>query len=229
LEFAPMLLKDGPASIADEFQYPAQRDWQTNAAAQRYGQRRSPAFDRRFHREDAIIGRWLDELPESALVLDAPCGTGRLVEPVTRRGLRYLGVDISSAMIAEATARVDSALVLGFYRADAARLPFKDDSVDCVIVWRLLHHIPDVAVRRAILSEAARVTRRTVLLSFHHPCSLAALRKKLQRQVLRKGNGVEFTARVLTQDAESAGLRLAETQGFHKFVSINWFARLDKT
>jgi SAM-dependent methyltransferase len=209
-------------------QYPAQRDWQTTKAAVRYRIRRSPDFDRRFHREEAIIGCWLDLLPARSLILDAPCGAGRLIEPITKRGLRYLGADISAAMLDEAKAQSSSPLVEGFHHADAAHLPFADESVDCVVVWRLLHHIRDVGVRKAILSEAARVTRRMVLLSFHHPWSPAALRKKFQRRFLGKGNGTEFTAGRLARDAAEGGLRLVETRGFRKYVSINWFARLEK-
>jgi hypothetical protein len=67
-----------------------------------------------------------------------------------------------------------------------------------------------------------------VLLSFHHSWSPAALRKKFQRRFLGKGNGVEFTARRLAREAGEGGLRLVETRGFRKFVSINWFACLGK-
>jgi len=219
-----MLLKDS----IDAFSYPAQRDWQTTAAAKRYGQRRTSQFDRRFEREDRIIGRWLDDLPKGSIVLDAPCGTGRLIEPITRRGLRYIGVDISPAMIDEARTRAASPIVHGFHVADVAQLPFPDSSVDCVVVWRLLHHIQSPEARAAIFSEAARVTRRTVLVSFHHPFSAAALRKKFYRRFLGKGNGVEFTAARLAREAMSCGLRLAATQGYRKYVSINWFACLEK-
>jgi ubiquinone/menaquinone biosynthesis C-methylase UbiE len=219
-----MLLEDR----VDSFHYPAQRDWQTTKAAKRYRERRSPEFDRRFDREDEIIGRWLDELPPESIVLDVPCGAGRLIEPVTRRRLRYVGADISPAMLDEARSRAPSPMVHGFHLADAAALPFADDSVDCVIIWRLLHHVRNAEVRRAILCEAARVTRRSVLLSFHHPFSVAALRKKFYRRFLGKGNGVEFTAARLAREAKECGLLLSETQGYRKYVSINWFARLEK-
>lgn len=220
---------DSDETLPQALSYPAQRDWQTTKAAVRYRLRRTPAFDRRFHHEESIIGRWLDLLPEGATVLDAPCGSGRLIDPITKRGLRYLGVDISPAMLAEAESQSTSPLISGFHLADAARLPFADDSVDCVVIWRLLHHIRDESVRKSILGEAARVSRGMVLLSFHHPWSLAALRKKFQRRFLRKGNGVEFTERRLAHDAAECGLRLVETQGFCKYVSINWFACLAKS
>lgn len=41
-------------------------------------------------------------------------------------------------------------------RADAARLPFADDSFDAVLIRDLLHHVPS---RRAVLAEALRVLR----------------------------------------------------------------------
>lgn len=41
-------------------------------------------------------------------------------------------------------------------RADAARVPFADDSFDAVLIRDLLHHVPS---RRAVLAEALRVLR----------------------------------------------------------------------
>ena len=54
---------------------------------------------------------------------------------------------------------------------------FADRAFDCVIMWRFLHHIGSATTRQAILREAARVTRRKVLVSFHHPISFTHWRK----------------------------------------------------
>src|SRR5882672_4251551 len=101
-------------------QYPAQRSWQSPEAAAKYRGTRTPSSDHRYFREEAIVNAWLDDLPHDALVLDVPCGTGRLVRTIIGRGFRYLGADISEAMIAEATQQANSPLVQGFIHADAA-------------------------------------------------------------------------------------------------------------
>src|SRR5262249_13644017 len=100
-------------------------------------------------------------------------------------------------------------------------------SFDCVIIWRLFHHIGSRGLRLAILSEAARVARRRVLVSFHHLLSFTALRKILQR-TLGRGGGHAMTHWQLERQAGACGLRLVATRSFRKYVSINWFALLAK-
>lgn len=208
--------------------YPAMDQWQSTKNAAAYVGTRQPGRFHRYEQEEAIMNHWLDTLPANALVLDIPCGTGRFVKTVIGHGFRYIGGDISQAMIDQARQVTDSPLVQPFLHADAAKLPLEDNSVDCVIVWRLLHHIRDEGARKAILAEACRVSRRAVILSFHHPCSFTALRKKLKRAVLGRGNGAEISVGRLRREAGERGLDLVETRGFRKYVSINWFALLQK-
>jgi hypothetical protein len=73
------------------------------------------------------------------------------------------------------------------------------------------------------------VSRRRVILSFHHPLSFTFIRKYLRRALLGKGHGTEFTQWRLRREARECGLELIETRGFRKYVSINWFACLVKT
>jgi len=210
-------------------QHSAQRDWQSPEAAADYRRKRDPARFHRYHQEEAVLAAWLDGLPAGALVLDVPCGTGRWIRTLTRRGLRYIGGDVSLAMIGEARTVVEADQTLGFVNADVGRLPFADRSVDCVIIWRLLHHVGQAEYRQAMLREAARISRGKVLVSFHHPMSFTHLRKAVQRKLSgRASRGSVITHWRLKREAEGCGLRLIETKGFRKFVSINWFACLGK-
>jgi len=207
--------------------------WQAPEAAAAYRLSRRPGRSKRFDREESILGTWLDVLEENSLVLDIPCGTGRCLPSIVGRGLWYIGADISPAMIAEARDvaqhQPHPELVQEFVVADAEHLQFADNSVDCVVMWRFLHHVRDPKIRRNILREAARVSRSAVLISFHHPLSFTNLRKCLQRIVTGDTHGsAAFTQWRLAREARECGLRLAETKGFRKYVSINWFACLTK-
>ena len=118
---------------------------------------------------------------------------------------------------------------LGFINADTEHLPFRDRSVDCVIIWRLLHHLRNATIRQAMLREAARVTRAKVLVSFHHPFSFTHWRKVFQRAVLRRDlSGHAVSHWRLKREAEACGLRMTDVQGFRKYVSVNWFACFEK-
>jgi demethylmenaquinone methyltransferase/2-methoxy-6-polyprenyl-1,4-benzoquinol methylase len=93
-------------------------------------------------------------LRESALVLDLASGTGdfsRLVRAHRPRA-RSIAVDLTESMLRLARTRgVEEAVC-----ADATRLPFADDSFDCVFVGYGLRNFPNLP---AALHEVERVTR----------------------------------------------------------------------
>jgi len=115
----------------------------------------------------AMIEQFVDQLPSGACVLDAGCGTGRMLEHLHERAssVRLVGIDLSSGMPAEAARRtVPTALVA----ADLAALPFDQDVFDGVLAWYSIIHLPSDALAAAV-AEMARVLRPggTLLLGFH--------------------------------------------------------------
>ena len=66
-----------------------------------------------------------------------------------------LSVDISEPMLARAV-RAEAGPQIGFLRADAQRLPLRDETVDAVVSIAVLQLVPDPA---AALAEMARVLR----------------------------------------------------------------------
>jgi len=71
------------------------------------------------------IGHLLPELEKHGLtrgrLLDIGCGTGRAFEPMLRRGWEIVGCDLSSAMLAEASAKFGDAVPL--HEASLSELP----------------------------------------------------------------------------------------------------------
>lgn len=86
--------------------------------------------------------------PSGGCVLDVCCGSAPL-RPLLRPE-HYLGVDLSVAELARASARG-----LTVARADAARLPVVTASMDCVVMSMALQLVPF----EASLAEIARVLR----------------------------------------------------------------------
>lgn len=91
-----------------------------------------------------------DELKHSRRVLDLGVGTGRFAEPLSKKGIDILGVDISEAMIKKAQLKDIDNLILG----DACVLPFKDSSFDSIICVHVLHLIENCD---EVLREIKRV------------------------------------------------------------------------
>ena len=79
----------------------------------------------------------------------------RRAGPRRRTGRTRLGIDISEAMLARAVAAEATANV-GFVRADAQRLPFRDAVADAVVSMAALQLIPDAS---AALREMVRVLK----------------------------------------------------------------------
>ena len=95
-------------------------------------------------------------LPPEARVLDVGCGDGHMARAVAARrpDIAIEGIDV--------LVRPDAAIpVVAF---DGACIPLADASVDAVLFIDVLHHTPDPAV---LLAEAARVSRRTVIIKDH--------------------------------------------------------------
>jgi SAM-dependent methyltransferase len=115
------------------------------------------ALTRRFIAAWQLPIEWLD-VPEGGVVLDVGAGPGSvttsLAHAAGRDGLA-LGVDISEPMLARAV-RAAAGPQVGFLRADAQRLPFRDETIDVAVSIAVLQLIPDPA---AALSEIARVLK----------------------------------------------------------------------
>src|SRR5512143_2819033 len=123
----------------------------TRAPSRRCGHRRSgrcydnaQALARRLFTAWQHPQDWLN-IPQGGVALDVGCGPGNvtamLADAVGPDGLA-LGVDISEPMLARAV-RSNSRPQLGFMRADAQRLPLRDDTVDAIVSIAVLQLVPD--------------------------------------------------------------------------------------
>ncbi|MBW0012033.1 methyltransferase domain-containing protein [Mycobacterium sp.] len=115
------------------------------------------AFSRRLISAWQVPVEWLN-IPPGGVALDIGSGPGNVTASLARAagpdGLA-LGIDISEPMLARAV-RNEAGPQVGFLRADAQRVPLRDNTVDAVISTAVLQLIPDPA---AAIAEMARVLK----------------------------------------------------------------------
>lgn len=149
--------------------------WRTPESGARYeGERWSSAGKR--GRDPRLVHALLERhlRGRDGLLLDAPCGTGRLGPALASFG-SVVGVDVSPSMLRQAHASGERHLLLG----DVEHLPFRDDSFDAVVCCRLLHHLRERTQLARVLAELVRVSRELVIASFWDAHSLPAWRRAL--------------------------------------------------
>jgi SAM-dependent methyltransferase len=208
---------------SDELRADVRARWQARDAGVRYAVRRF-RDPRAALRDPMLVERILDRhCVRSGLkpVLDVPCGTGRLRPVLERRGMRWVGADVSPTMLSEAAAAPETALVL----ADVERLPFADDSFDVVVCCRLLHHLQDEDVLEAAVAELVRVSARLVIASFWDSASWHAWRRRVG---LRRSEGPRgrraVSKRVLSRVFQDSGAEVVDFHHSFRFVSQQTFA-----
>ena len=100
-------------------------------------------------------------LRDASSVLDLGSSDGRLAFDLRAR-LATMGVDVGFTgcdVYAQPLVHIPT------MRYDGDRLPFADDSFDCVLLVDVLHHAEDA---EAVLREAARVARQSVIVKDHY-------------------------------------------------------------
>src|ERR1051325_9747929 len=142
-------------------------EYQDQETAEEYDKRRFSSLSGRLFQwcEKRVLRGVLRTLPPGSLLLDAPCGTGRLLPLYLSNGFRVLGVDISQEMIQVARQRtVNWKGRAAFSRMDFTNVSLPDASVDTVFSIRFLPHFPP-SERVQMLREFSRIARQYVVIS----------------------------------------------------------------
>lgn len=130
--------------------------------------------------------RAIAEVPAGGTVVDCPCGAGPALRTVPTDGsIRYVGADLSAAMLRRARKRVAARGLTGveLIEADATSLPLPPASADLFLSYWGLHCFADPA---AALAEAARVLKPGGRLI---GAALLRGRDSLRQRMIRPGVG----------------------------------------
>ena len=156
-------------------------------------------FGRRVRRLAELLGQ---TIPEGSRVLDVGCGDGQISAQIarSRENVSIIGIDV--------LLRPERHIPVTQF--DGSTIPFADATFDVVMFVDVLHHTKDPA---ALLRDAARVTRKYILLKDHFRTGfLGGFTLRLMDWFGNVHHGVVLTYNYLsetewTQTYRSIGLR----------------------
>ncbi|MBI4356596.1 MAG: class I SAM-dependent methyltransferase [Gammaproteobacteria bacterium] len=140
-------------------------------------------------------------------ILDIPCGAARFVS-IFSQAKRLFCADVSYEMLGVSHKNVvclDKGL---FIQSDIRKIPLPDHCVDLSFCMRLLHHIALPDLRKSILYELQRVSKRWVAVSFYRKECFRYFRKRL---LGKKVSGYPIWTRTFKQEAHSCGLKVVRS------------------
>lgn len=164
------------------------------------------AYDRLRERNESLeFSDRLHETGEHAgrRVLDVGAGNGYVLSRYRRAGAEVVGVDLTAAAVGLCVRRFALEGLHGaFLQASAEKLPFRDQSFDCVCSMGVIHHTPDPAAAVLEIHRVLRPGGRLILMVYHRDSALyrvrfQALRLLLGRDTQRQVNEVDGAANPL--------------------------------
>jgi ubiquinone/menaquinone biosynthesis C-methylase UbiE len=115
---------------------------------------------------------------EEKVVLEAGCGTGLLLQPISLLAKEAHGIDISEGMLKHARKKG-----LNVYQASVTEVPFDDNYFDLVCSFKVLAHVEEI---EKALKELIRVTKPggALKLEFYNTKSIRYLIKKIKNPTM---------------------------------------------
>ncbi len=164
-------------------------------------------------RETAIIGSLLREVDMAqSVVLDVPCGTGKLGGVLGEFPVKIIAADVSLAMMALARDQYRSSQVVEFLKCDARHLSLASKSLDVIVCLRLFQRLPS-DTRCAILDEFCRVGRRHLVISYSYQSVVHRVRRAARKIFVREiGSFTHVGIGQIRTELETAGLTIRKVK-----------------
>jgi len=112
----------------------------------------------RILRDEYLLSKWAPDTKDKR-VLDIGCGHGEVSLAVSNYTSKIVAMDIAFPFLVKAKANLKKRIEIDLNAVQAAgmKIPFIDNSFDCVISMGGIHHIPN---QSRTISEIARILKR---------------------------------------------------------------------
>lgn len=207
-----------------------QEEYQTveRAAAYNHG------YQRKLHKrigtrhEWRLIRRLLAQVGHSRVILELPCGGGRITPALADAADFLIEADIAIGQLRYGRATDTLAKPRAWMTASAFHIPLHDDAVDGTVCVRLAHHLPTAAERERLFSELLRVSSRFVIVTYFDHHSIKNLTRRLRHPFDRKPPKLTMTTERVAELAQEGGGRLVAAPPLNRISSGHRFALIVK-
>lgn len=189
-----------------------QREYEEIAEAELYNRAYQDEMLKRWStsREFRLLERLLSSQGHNKLLLDLPCGGGRLSPGIGPHTDLLIEADIAVGQVLYGKRHSNLETPQFWMTASAFHIPFRDNSVDGVVCCRLCHHLPTPEERERLVTELLRVSRRFVIMTFFDFYSLKNWLRRARRPFNKKPPKLTMTVRRVRELAEANGARLVQ-------------------
>ena len=147
----------GPDTVEAQRKQQEHFDWYASNDTQTYSAYQQMPF---WEAVDAkTIAPWRSQTQPGQWLMEVGCAQGRSTFQFMDLPLHIVGFDISKALIRQAIARYrakDYCAEATFFVGDGSCLPFKAQTIDCVLIYGVLHHLPDPSETCRQLAEVLK-------------------------------------------------------------------------
>jgi ubiquinone/menaquinone biosynthesis C-methylase UbiE len=179
-------------------------------------------------REYQLIGRHMREVGHSRVILELPCGGGRLTPAFAGSADFLIEADIAIGQIRYGRTTSTVSTPRAWMTASAFHIPLSDDSVDGTVCVRLAHHLPTPAERDRLFHELMRVSRRFVIVTYFDHHSLKNLTRRMRHLFRKKPPKLTMTNARVSELARECGGRLVAAPALNLISSGHRYALIVK-
>jgi SAM-dependent methyltransferase len=177
-------------------------------------------------REFQLLKRLLGSQPRCGVLLDLPCGGGRLTPALAPFADGIIEADVALGQVLHSKASPVEGTNQFWMTASALNIPLRDNSVDGVVSCRLNHHLPDPDDRDQLVRELLRVSKRYVIMTYFEYYSIKNAIRRIRRPFNKKLPKMTMTRRRIAELAAEQNARvvaapwLAILSSGHRYVMV---------
>ncbi len=179
-------------------------------------------------REFKLLRQLIGRVGRSRIILDLPCGGGRLTPAFAASAELVIEADIAHGQLLFGRAESSVTTPRLWMTASAFHIPLRNGSVDGTVCVRLSHHLPTAAERERLLTELLRVSRRFVIMTFFDHHSLKNVLRRLRRPFDRQPPKMTMTTARVAELARVRGARLVAAPPLSRIGSGHRYALIVK-